>query len=877
MDSQDTESDQTSTNTDTAKADSVKTEPVKTKPVKTEPVKTKPITTGPTNNRMLDEKFAEGLMKLSPIIKQSVGPPPSFKTKVYRAFRKVLGIAWLIASSSFVLFVACNIVYGLLMSMVQNLSSLTAYESSVYDIRNIFEACADSSANCTISDVSINPDSKYSTLYINRDGSTTKHTVLYDTSHADLVNSLQSITNTTITPRFIQTVEPFITWNQIMYFSLILFVIATLVKYAQALCMAGLNSIKVDIPGIGGVGGVSGIGNLGDLKFVIHLDERTRFSDVSGLTEAKEEIMKIAHMVRNADLYKVIGATLPKGVLLNGPPGCGKTLLARALAGELGIPFISINAAEFDEKLVGVGVQRVKKMFEEARRQVAERGACIVFIDEIDAIGRKRINIKDPSGTLNMILTELDGFSQNESIMVLAATNIVETLDPALTRSGRFDHKIYIDPPNKEDRVDLFKFYLQKLILVDTEKPKDVAVADAVTDAVAVDVVAVDAVIDGAVAQPKDTDPPVYIVTYSMNVNPVRAEYVSAEPISTELISAAPISTEPVRTEPVNVDDEIVKLDEITETVRAVDNVLIYTVPPLQHADDLAQQLQANKEKAIAYASILAKQTPGMTGADISNVCNQAAISAVRAGQTFVTLEHMTNSIDTVGIGLKKKSRKANESDLKIVAYHEAGHALMGLILKDAEKPVKMSIIPRGEGNLGYTMPNISEAGIFSRQQIVSKIIVLLGGRIAEIQTFNKVTTGASDDLQKVRQLAEQYFVSGLSDTYSTMYIDQSSISRMSSAFREKLESNIDNFIRHLTDQTHKLMKHYSIDLVTMAMTLLERETVDFTDLMDVDVDVDAEHNKMASVIKKRDTCEIDFMDYGFKGVDDFDRPHFRL
>jgi ATP-dependent Zn protease len=484
-----------------------------------------------------------------------------------------------------------------------------------------------------------------------------------------------------------------------------------------------------------------------DLNFNVSVSVKTKFSDISGLSEAKDEITKIVDMIRNRKEYKMFGATIPKGLLLSGPPGCGKTLLAKAVAGESGIPFISINAAEFEEKLVGVGPDRIKKMFRKARSLAKEKGAAIVFIDEIDAIGRSRVNSNRSTETLNMILTELDGFDTDLSVMVIAATNIVEKLDPALTRSGRFDHKIHIDSPNKADRVELFKLYLSKIkIMEDSEKIK--------------------------------------LLKQTLQKG---------------------------------------KLDDMNS--RDKSNLVLH-------------QFELN-ELIVQMSDDLATTSFGMTGADIRNVCNQAAISTHRAGKPFVTRIELSDAIDTIGIGLEKKSRRVTNDDIVIVGYHESGHAMIGLLLKHADTPVKMSIVPRGNGNLGYTIPGsgMAESGIWSREQILSKMMVLLGGRMAEHYKFNKVTTGASDDLKKVRALATQYFSTGISDCYGNMYIDD--VNQMSESRKEEFEENVKFLIDNLSNIVLQIIKLHSDKLEFLAINLLDKECIDFCPSLESDICTD--------------------------------------
>ena len=539
-----------------------------------------------------------------------------------------------------------------------------------------------------------------------------------------------------------------------------------------------------------------------ETKFVVKRNVETRFFDVAGLTEAKEEMMKITDMFKNRERYESLGAKIPTGVMLLGPPGCGKTLLARAVAGESGVPFISVNGAEFDEKLVGVGVARVRKMFETARNIAKSDGACVLFIDEIDALGKVRlIGNTRSSETLNMLLTELDGFDKTLNVMVIAATNIGKSLDPALTRSGRFDHKVYIDPPTKDDRIEMFKLYLEKLTLI---KRKD--------------------------------------IEYQ--------EYEENEE-----------NGDNVKTENTAETNDTVEIENVT--------------------DSEAQESEDNEENGEIYeffilhdliekmASTLTRCTPGMTGADISNVCNQAAISAAREGRDCVELSDLMNAIDTIGIGIKKNSRKANEKEIEKVAYHESGHALVGLILKDAESPAKMTIVPRGPGHLGYTMPNVSEDGIYDRNQILAKIMVALGGRVAEKIVFKRITTGAGSDLQAVRKLALQYFTTGLSDHYGNVALlldpKEENLQFLSDDMRQDLDKQISDLVDNLTNLTERLLSYYVDQLEELSRTLLENETIDFNSVKHDADENDPIYQMMRDYENKRTLEVSDVSDDEFK------------
>mgnify|MGYP001794577979 FL=1 len=347
-----------------------------------------------------------------------------------------------------------------------------------------------------------------------------------------------------------------------------------------------------------------------------------KFSDVAGVDEAKTELEEIVDFLKNADKYTRLGAKIPKGALLVGPPGTGKTLLAKAIAGEAGVPFFSISGSEFIELFVGVGAARVRDLFEQAKKQ----SPCIVFIDELDALGKSRGGVNGMMGgndereqTLNQLLTEMDGFDANTGVIIIAATNRPEVLDTALRRPGRFDRQIVVDRPDKIGREAILKVHARNV--------------------------------------------------------------------------------------------------KLTEDV------------------DLA---------------IVAARTPGFAGADLANLVNEAALLAARQNRDGVILADFNEAIERLVAGLEKRSRVLNETEKKTVAYHEVGHAIIGGLMPGAGKVEKISVVPRGVGALGYTiqMPE-EDRFLMLEDEIRGRIATLLGGRAAEEIVFGKVSTGASDDIQK--------------------------------------------------------------------------------------------------------------------------------
>jgi cell division protease FtsH len=387
-----------------------------------------------------------------------------------------------------------------------------------------------------------------------------------------------------------------------------------------------------------GSGGVMGVGK-SKAKTYAQGKTGVKFADVAGVDEAKQELQEVVDFLKNSDKYTRLGAKIPKGVLLVGPPGTGKTLLAKAVAGEAGVPFLSMSGSEFVELYVGVGASRVRDLFEKAKRQAP----CIIFIDELDAIGKSRGNGMNPNGgndereqTLNQLLTEMDGFDGNTGVILIAATNRPEVLDPALRRPGRFDRQVVVDRPDRSGRAQI-------------------------------------------------------LTVHANNV----------------------------------------KLGEDVDL------------------------------------ELLATRTSGLTGADLANLVNEAALMAARNNRQAVLMADFEVAFERVLVGLEKRSRVLNPIERQTVAYHEVGHALVGALMTGRGKVEKISIVPRGVGALGYTlqMPD-EDRFLMMEDEIRGQIATLLGGRAAESVVFGKVSTGASDDIQKATNLAEKAItLYGMSDT----------------------------------------------------------------------------------------------------------------
>lgn len=440
-----------------------------------------------------------------------------------------------------------------------------------------------------------------------------------------------------------------------------------------------------------------------------------KFSDVAGIEEAKAELEEVVDFLKNADKYTRLGAKIPKGALLVGPPGTGKTLLAKAIAGEAGVPFFSISGSEFIELFVGVGAARVRDLFEQAKQQAP----CIVFIDELDALGKSRAGGNGFYGgndereqTLNQLLTEMDGFDANTGVIIIAATNRPEVLDPALRRPGRFDRQVVVDRPDKIGREAILKVHARNVKL--------------------------------------DTDV------------------------------------------------------------------------------DLA---------------IIGARTPGFAGADLANLVNEAALMAARNNRDAVKMADFNEAIERVVAGLEKRSRVLNEIEKKTVAYHEVGHAIIGALMPGAGKVEKISIVPRGVGALGYTiqMPE-EDRFLMVEDEIRGRIATLLGGRSAEEVIFGKVSTGASDDIQKATDLAERFItVYGMSDELGPVAfekVQQQFIEGYGNPRRSispKVAEEIDREVKMIVDNAHhialSILQENRELLETTAQELLQREVLEGVEL----------------------------------------------
>ena len=456
--------------------------------------------------------------------------------------------------------------------------------------------------------------------------------------------------------------------------------------------------------GAGGGGGIMNVGKAKAQVFDKDNSKRVTFKDVAGLEEAKVEIMEIVDFLKKADKYKELGAKIPKGALLVGPPGTGKTLLAKAVAGEANVPFLSISGSDFVEMFVGVGASRVRDLFEQAK----QKAPCIVFIDEIDAIGRARGKNAGFSGnderenTLNQLLTEMDGFQTNTGVIVLAATNRADILDKALMRAGRFDRQIEVGLPDVKEREEIFNVHLRPL-----------------------------------------------------------------------------------------------KLD-----------------PQLDR-------------------SFLARQTPGFSGADIANVCNEAALIAARHNKKFISKEDFLAAIDRIVGGLERKNKIITDEEKRVIAFHEAGHATVSWILENASPLIKVTIIPRGKA-LGAAWYLPEERQITTREQMMDELAATLGGRVSEQLTFGQVSTGALNDLERVtKQAYAMVAYYGMSENVGTLsYYDSTGQSDMAftKPYSEQTAQQIDTEAKRVIEQAYKMaeqvLREHADGLKELAELLLSREVV---------------------------------------------------
>lgn len=452
-----------------------------------------------------------------------------------------------------------------------------------------------------------------------------------------------------------------------------------------------------------GPGGVFSVGKAKAQLFDKDNDRKVTFKDVAGLAEAKQEVEEIVSFLKNPEKYTELGGKIPKGALLVGPPGTGKTLLAKAVAGEANVPFFSLSGSDFVEMFVGVGASRVRDLF----RQAKEKSPCIVFIDEIDAVGRargKNVNMNsndERENTLNQLLTEMDGFGSNSGVIILAATNRADILDKALLRAGRFDRQIHVELPDLNERKEIFGVHLRPI-----------------------------------------------------------------------------------------------KIDESVD------------------------------------AEFLARQTPGFSGADIANVCNEAALIAARNGKKFVQKEDFMNAVDRIVGGLEKRSKITTEEERKCIANHEAGHATLSWLLEHANPLVKVTIVPRGKA-LGAAWYLPEERQITTREQLQDEMCATLGGRAAEELVLGKISTGASNDLERVTKQAYAMVVYfGMSDKlpnlnyYDSTGQDWGFTKPYSEETAKLIDTEVQKIINEQYDRAKRILSENKEGHSKLAQVLLDREVI---------------------------------------------------
>ncbi len=481
------------------------------------------------------------------------------------------------------------------------------------------------------------------------------------------------------------------------------------------------------------LGGGSKSMDFGKSRAKLVEESRATFKDVAGLTEEKEEVQELIDFLRNPKKFTSMGARIPKGVLLVGPPGTGKTLLARAVAGEAKVPFYYISGSDFVELFVGIGASRVRDMFKQAKMNAP----CLIFIDEIDAVGRQRGTglgggHDEREQTLNQLLTEMDGFGANEGIIIIAATNRPDVLDPALLRPGRFDRQVTVSLPDKNARIEILKVHAKNKVLA--------------------------------------------------------------------------------------------------------------------------------KNITLEY---LAKRTPGFSGADLENLLNEAALLAVRRNKKEITMAEIDEATDRVLMGPAKVTKKYTDKEKKLVAFHEAGHAVMGLKLDGANEVQKITIIPRGHAG-GYTMMTPKEESFnYTKNELLESICGLLGGRVAEEVTFGEITTGAHDDFKKATKIARsmvtEYGMSSLGpmmleepDGNTFLGRDYTKNRNISDTVAHEIDEEMRSIINNCYEKAKKIISENKDLLSLIANTLLEEETI-----TKEEIDFLVEHGHLPEVETKKEEEQV--------------------
>lgn len=449
-----------------------------------------------------------------------------------------------------------------------------------------------------------------------------------------------------------------------------------------------------------------------DYKIVYKTDKKSKVTlkNVAGLEYAKQEVFEFIDFLQNREKYLRAGAKMPRGALFYGPPGTGKTLLAKAIAGEANVNFISASGSDFVEVYVGVGASRIRKLFEKARKNAP----CVIFIDEIDSLARRRSNGYSSGGslerdsTLNTLLVELDGFEENQEILIIGATNRLELLDDAVLRPGRFDRKIRFELPERQEREELFYHYLESM----------------------------------------------------------------------------------------NLDDS-------------------------QTIEDLAYNLS--------------KLSFGFSAADIANICNEACILSVRKNLELINQELLEEAVDHVLLGPEKKTFRLSDQERETVAFHEAGHTVVAYVSEHTTNPIKVSIMPRGKSALGFSQREMPENKLMTRDEFLDDMCVLLGGRVAEELFCGQITTGASDDIQKLTQRAYLYVSHyGMDSTFNTFHYNLEQNDRYSNDLRNNIDTTVQNLINSCYQRTKEILNHNEIFVRKIKEELIENDTLNHEDLINI-------------------------------------------